>query len=222
MNDIREALENVLKSVYGQQQKAETKHAGLLAFNAATISALFKEFPAIYSKYFDIHGTHSGNAFCPVVFAISGGVFLIFSVVLSTWSFFPNLKTTPIETAGETCLPESTVLETPVMSFLAAARFSCGKAYLNMFKKTYSDSDTSDNKLPRRKQRVINRRLRALRPKGRGIRPKSNKYNNQLAAQIVHNSKIALSKYRKFKPAVIVSLIGLVLVLLSFAFYLVK
>ena len=203
MDSVRSAINSVLNSVYEQQRKAETKHAGLLAFNGAVVSALLKYYTAV--------GLASGDATCSVVFAILGGLFLLAGVVLSAWSFVPKLGTTPADppnpTNGSPCeekeevpspstkknceLPQKiNTNDKPIMSFLAAKEYKSGKEYLDVFVPLHGGSDAA--------------------------KACADAYNKQLAAQIVYNSKIVWGKYSLFTLASVGSIIGLVFTLTSF------
>jgi len=73
----------------------------------------------------------------------------------------------------------------PIMSYLAASRYCNGKEYLE----------------------TLSRKLMTERD--------GEDYDNELASQIVHNSKIALNKFTKFRYAIYLNLLGIVLVIVS-------
>jgi len=188
---LGEKLQKVLDYVYAQQQKGETKHAGLLAFNGVIISTLLKYLPTPVCIW-------------AVILAIAGVVFILVGVFFSIWGFYPNLGSAKRRLTKEN--PESgkspkrckrdcklkkndgetaTAEEAPIIFFGSAAKYGCGEGYLNAF-----DS----------------------------VCATANEYNLDLATQIVHNSKIVNHKFNTFGKALWFSIPGLCLIIASFVF----
>jgi len=110
---LGEKLQKVLDYVYTQQQKGETKHAGLLAFNGVLISALLKYFQTTDCIWVNI-------------LAIAGVVCILVGVFFSVWGFYPNLGSARRRQTD-------TAEEAPIIFFGSAAKYICGEGFLNAF-----------------------------------------------------------------------------------------